>query len=180
MLNFDITYSFQIAIHYDSGVKRTIVTNAGHMQLCKIISSKKNVEKGILNIIKSTCPEDIVKCVGSIVQKECLNISKKQSGFVLHDKSYDGIMQFSWDAMHQQLLVDAKNTLHIVSAMISNVLPIPVPSKELHHALFAISVALHGRNREMTTLQYLNGMVLLHGGCTLHVCIILLLSIFSL
>lgn len=53
--------------------------------------------------------------------------------------------------------------------MVSSDIPIPVPSKEFDHVLFTIGLALHGRNREMTTLQYLNGMVLLHGGCTQRV-----------
>ncbi|XP_052797544.1 uncharacterized protein LOC128229766 isoform X1 [Mya arenaria] len=75
-------------------------------------------------------------------------------------------MEFSWDHLYQDLLLGAPNTLRIVSSMVTSSIPMPVPSKEFHHALFAIGIILHGRNREATTLQYLNGMVLLHGGCT--------------
>ncbi|XP_053390808.1 uncharacterized protein LOC128553656, partial [Mercenaria mercenaria] len=160
----------QITIYYDSGVKTALVTNAAYIKMCKAIFTNENVEKKLLTILKSTCPEDVVSCAASIIQSECASICKRKSAFVLNDKSYNGIMQFSWDTLHQQLLLGAPNTLQIVSSMASNDIPMSVPSKEFHHVLFAIGIALHARNREMTTLQYLNGMVLLHGGCTQRVC----------
>ncbi|XP_052811007.1 uncharacterized protein LOC128238795 [Mya arenaria] len=134
--------------------------------MCKVIFYQKNVEKGLMEILETTSKDQFAAYAAKIVKNECETICKRHSDFALTDKTYEGIMEFSWDHLYQDLLLGAPNTLRIVSSMVTSSIPMPVPSKEFHHALFAIGIILHGRNREATTLQYLNGMVLLHGGCT--------------
>ncbi|WAR03956.1 LOW QUALITY PROTEIN: hypothetical protein MAR_010514 [Mya arenaria] len=119
-----------------------------------------------MEILETTSKDQFAAYAAKIVKNECETICKRHSDFALTDKTYEGIMEFSWDHLYQDLLLGAPNTLRIVSSMVTSSIPMPVPSKEFHHALFAIGIILHGRNREATTLQYLNGMVLLHGGCT--------------
>ena len=73
-----------------------------------------------------------------------------------------------WDKLHGELQLRAPNLLEVFSTAES---PIPksVSDSKLHHALLATAICLQGRFREMTTLQYLMGFVMLHGNCTQRV-----------
>lgn len=72
----------------------------------------------------------------------------------------------SWNP--NSVVTAAANLLKVFSTAVS---PIPksVSDSKLHHALLATAICLQGRFREMTTLQYLMGFVMLHGNCTQRV-----------
>lgn len=142
-LIFPFIVFLQVVIHYESGVKRAIIEKEEHIKMCKVIFYKKNVEKGLLDILQCSDREQVAACAANIVQSECMNICKRQAVFALNDKTYKGIMEFSWDNLYQNLLIGAPNTLRIISAMVTNTIPLHVPSKEFHHVLFAIGKHTH-------------------------------------
>lgn len=55
----------------------------------------------------------------------------------------------------------------IMSSVVSDV-PLQIDSKPFHHMLVSIAISLHGRNQEMSVIQYIIGFILTHGGCTLR------------
>lgn len=126
------------------------------------------MERELLKVLEKTCPEEVASSTSKIVKKELKELCK-QSDFALKDKTFKGIMNFQWDRLHQQIIIGAPNTLRVISAMVTDEITENVNCKTLHHILFSIGIVLHGRNQKMTTLQYLNGLVLLHGGCTYRV-----------
>ena len=158
-------FPFQITIHYKSGIKSRVISFETHKKICKLIFHNRQVEKGILHLLKSTNPNELVAEAATVVANECKDLCKRNSGSVLQDRTHAGILTFSWDKFHKELQIRAPCLLMIVSTMISDV-PVPVPSTTLCQVLFSVGLILHGRFREMTALQYLVGMILLHGGCT--------------
>ncbi|CAC5407725.1 unnamed protein product [Mytilus coruscus] len=45
-------------------------------------------------------------------------------------------------------------------------MPSAVSSKLFHHVLMTSAIGLHGRNQEMSMVQFMTGFLLTHGGCT--------------
>lgn len=46
-----------------------------------------------------------------------------------------------------------------------------INNKGFVQVLVAAAIALHGRNQEMSLVQYMIGLILTHGGCTQLVCL---------
>ncbi|XP_062582660.1 uncharacterized protein LOC134244405 [Saccostrea cucullata] len=68
--------------------------------------------------------------------------------------------------MYSELKIRAPNVLKTVSAMVSDI-PLQVSEKPFQYVMYSVSQILHGRSQEMSLVQYLSGLVLMHGGCTL-------------
>ena len=142
--------------------------------MCKVIFRGNDVEGGLVDIIKTSAPEKLVSVTSNIISSECKNLCKRNSNSVLREKTRSGIVNFSWDEFHKELHLRAPNLLHVVSATVTDVPQSLSPGNHMRHILYSIAVALRGRSREMTVLQYLTGFIMLHGGCTQRV------GIFSL
>ena len=78
-----------------------------HKKICKLMFHNLQVEKGILHLLKSTSPNELVTEAATVVANECKELCKRNSGSVLQDRSHDGILTFSWDKFHKQLQVSA-------------------------------------------------------------------------
>lgn len=55
--------------------------------------------------------------------------------------------------------------LSIITATLSDIQPV-VGSKPVLDALQTVGIARHLRSQEMAVMQYINGFLLYHGGCT--------------
>ncbi|XP_033759941.1 uncharacterized protein LOC117342076 [Pecten maximus] len=146
--------------------RSTCIANESHKKICKFIFRGNNVERGIVDVLKQSCPEELSSVTSSMVSKECKELCKRSNDTVLQNRSKDGILNFSWDKLHQELQIRAPHTLKVVSSIVTDIPHNVVQGKPFYHVLNSVAIALHGRSREMTVLQYLCGMVLLHGGCT--------------
>ncbi|XP_056013603.1 uncharacterized protein LOC125669312 isoform X1 [Ostrea edulis] len=119
----------------------------------------------MLDVLKKSNPSYLVNQTCEIIGDECEKICKRNSGSVLQDRTYHGILNFSWDELEGELQTLAPNLLQIVKSIVSDK-PSSMSDRCRIQMLNAIACALHARSREMTALQYLTGLILLHGGCT--------------
>lgn len=154
--------------YFESGAKTKWITDDHQKKYCKVLFRDRDVEEGLLKIIISWNPNSVVTAAANVINSECENICKRNSGSILMDKTHDNIMQFTSDKLHGELQLRAPNLLKVFSTAVS---PIPksVSDSKLHHALLATAICLQGRFREITTLQYLMGFIMLHGNCTQRV-----------
>jgi hypothetical protein len=137
-----------MSIYYKSGKKRKFVANPSHKTIFKAIMRENDAENTILD--------------------ECRNICKRNSGSILQDRSHDDILQFSWDKLENELRNLAPNLFQIACSIVTDNSS-SMSDRSRIQMLNAVAYALHARSREMTVLQYLAGLVLLHGGCTQRV-----------
>lgn len=98
----------------------------------------QDVEDSLLRIVVTVRPDLVVSAATNLINSECENICKRNSGGI--------------------------------SAAVSPI-PVSISDSKLHHALLSAGICLQGRSREITTLQYLLGFVMLHGSCTQKVCL---------
>ena len=103
-----------------------------------------------------------------IVREESKNISKRGSETALQKKSYEHFFSFQWEQLHQNLQEMCPGLLSIITSTVSDVPP-TVGSKPFFHILQTAGIALHGRSQGMSLLQFMNGILLTHGGCTQRV-----------
>lgn len=155
----------EIAVFYKSGKKSRFVADPNLKTMCKAIFTEKGATKTILNILKLTNPDEIIEIAASLVADECRKLCKRFSGSILQDRSFEGIFQFSWEKLENELQLRAPKLLYIVSHAVTD-----KPSTQTYRShtqmLYTIASALHARSREMTVLQYLTGFILMNGGCT--------------
>ena len=90
------------------------------------------------------------------------------SGSMLQDRSFEGLFQFSWEKLENELLQRVRKLIHIVSNAVTDKL-LSQSQRCRNQMLYSITSALHARSREMTVLQYLTGSVLMNGGYTQRV-----------
>jgi hypothetical protein len=157
-----------MSIYYKSGKKQKFVANPSHKTICKAIMRENDAENTILDVIKVTNPTSVTNKVCEIIADECRNICKRNSGSILQDRSHDGILQFSWDKLENELRNLAPNLFQIACSIVTDNSS-SMSDRSRIQMLNAVAYALHARSREMTVLQYLAGLVLLHGGCTQRV-----------
>lgn len=137
--------------------------------MCKAIFAQKGASKTILNILKFTSPDEIIEIAASfIVADECRSLCKRYSGNILQDRSFEGIFEFSWEKLENELQLRAPKLHHIVSHAVTD-----KPSTQTYRChtqmLYTIARSLHVQCREMTVIQYLTGFILMNGGCTQRV-----------
>lgn len=119
----------------------------------------------------SNKPDSIVSAAAELINSECEEICKRNSESIIRDKSHENMMSFSWDKFHSELQLRAPGLFRVFSAAVVTV-PKLVSDSKLQPVLLAVAICLQGRNREMTTLQYLIGVVMLHGSCAQRVRIL--------
>lgn len=110
----------------------------------------------------------VIKAVADILKQESQSICKQGPGTILRKKNLDDFLSFSWEALNKEMTVSCPNLMTIMSSVVSDV-PLQIDSKPFHHILVSTANALHGRNQEMSVIQYIIGFILTHGGCTLRV-----------
>lgn len=142
-----------------------------HKKICRIISRGINVETVFTEIIASTHKQEITRAASKVVKVESTKLCKGGSGSVLHRKELDNFLSFSWEDFYSELVQLCLGILSVLTAMVLDVPP-AINSKALHRILLAGAVRFHGRNQEMSVVQYLTEFVLTHDGCTLRVNII--------
>lgn len=140
------------------------------MKNCKVFFRDQDVEDSLLRIVVTVRPDLVVSAAANLINSERENICNRNSGGILRDKTHENIMQFTWDKLHRELQLKAPYLLKVFSAAVSPI-PVSISDSKLHHALLSAGICLQGRSREMTTLQYLLGFVMLHGSCTQKVCL---------
>ena len=121
--------------------------------MCKAIFSEKGANKTILSVLKVTDPDEIIDTAASLVADECRSLCKRYSGSILQDRSFEGIFQFSWEKLENELQLRAPKFLHIVSHAVTDKLSTQSQRCRIQ-MLYSIASALHARSREMTVLQY--------------------------
>lgn len=128
-----------------------------------------DIDSVVADILYKSNPKEIIRCSQKIVQEESKNISKRGSGTVLQKKDYENVFSFQWEQFHQNLQEMCPGLLSIITSTVSDIPP-TVGSKPCFHILQTAGIALHGRSQEMSLLQFMNGFLLTHGGCTQRVC----------
>ena len=162
------SFAHQVILHYPSGKKSMIVKEGTHQQICKAIMRGGNTDCVVADILCKSKPNEIIRCSQKIVQEESRNISKRGSGTVLQKKNYENVFNFQWEEFHQNLQEKCPGLLSILTSAVSDIPP-TVASKPFFHVLQSAGIVLHGRSQEMSLLQFMNGFLLTHGGCTQRV-----------
>lgn len=135
----------------------------------KLLYGEKMLKDQLL-ILRKHKPEEVSSGAASVVADECKELCFKNSNSVLQARAHHDNLSFTWDKFHQELTLRAPNTLRIVSSMLSDV-PLSPEGKPFLNLMHTTSMALHSRYNQMSLTQYLCGFVLMHGGCTMRVCI---------
>lgn len=154
-----------VVVHYPSGRKSATIKEDAHQQICKAIARGGNADSTIVDILRKHNPMVLVQGSQKIVQEECKAVSKRGSGTLLQQKTHADFFNFRWENIYQQLQMMCPALLSIITATVSDIPPV-VGSKPFLHALQTVGIALHGRSQEMAVMQYINGFLLYHGGCT--------------
>lgn len=126
------------------------------------------MDKVIVDELVAENPSPVIKAVADILKQESQSICKQGSGTLLRKKNLDDFLSFSWEALHKEMSVSCPNLMTIMSSVVSDV-PLQIDSKPFHHMLVSIAISLHGRNQEMSVIQYIIGFILTHRGCILRV-----------
>lgn len=126
------------------------------------------MDKVIVDELVAENPSPVIKAVADILKQESQSICKQGSVTLLRKKNLYDFLSFSWEALHKEMSVSCPNLMTIMSSVVSDV-PLQIDSKPFHHMLVSIAISLHGRNQEMSVIQYIIGFILTHGGCTLRV-----------
>lgn len=156
--------------YYPSGKRTAFVPEIRHRNICRAIHRGQNVEKCIIDIISKSHPETLTSATSNIISAECEAICKRGSGSILQDRSYSGIFNFHWDKFHDEIQLKAPQTLKVISSALNNI-PIAPGEKKYTTLMHIISMALHGRNQEMSSIHYQIGFILTHGACKQRVII---------
>ncbi|XP_071121775.1 uncharacterized protein [Mytilus edulis] len=154
----------QMTVYYPSGKRTAFVPEIRHRNICRAIYRGQNVEKCIIDIISKSHPETLTSATSNIISAECEAICKRGSGSILQDRSYSGIFNFHWDKFHDEIQLKAPQTLKVISSALNNI-PIAPGEKKYTTLMHIISMALHGRNQEMSSIHYQIGFILTHGAC---------------
>lgn len=128
------------------------------------------MEKVVVDTIAESCPMVVINAAAKIVKDECDKLCKRGSGTILQKKEHTDLFSFSWKKMYDELSQRCPGLLTTISYIVADVPP-PIGSKAFHHILLSAAIGLHGRNQEMSLVQYMMGFILTHGGCTLRVYI---------
>ena len=85
-----------------------------------------------------TDPDEIIDTAASLVAGECRSLCKRYSGSILQDRSFEGVFQFSWEKLENELQLRAPKFLHILSYAVTD-------SCRLNHkdAVFRCYIQLH-------------------------------------
>lgn len=126
------------------------------------------MDKVIVDELVAENPSPVIKAVADILKQESQSICKQGSVTLLRKKNLYDFLSFSWEALHKEMSVSCPNLMTIMSSVVSDV-PLQIDSKPFHHMLVSIAISLHGRNQEMSVIQYIIGFILTHEGCTLRV-----------
>lgn len=126
--------------------------------------------KVIVDELVAENPSPVTKAVADIIKQESQSICKQGSDTILRKKNLDDFFSFSWEALNKEMSVSCPNLMTIMSSVVFDV-PFQIESKPFHHMFVSTAIALHGRNQEMSVIQYIIAFILTHGGCTLrHRC----------
>lgn len=126
------------------------------------------MDKVIVDELVAENPSPVIKAVADILKQESQSICKQGSVTLLRKKNLYDFLSFSWEALHKEMSVSCPNLMTIMSSVVSDV-PLQIDSKPFHHMLVSIAISLHGRNQEMSVIQYIIGFILTHRGCILRV-----------
>lgn len=124
--------------------------------------------KVIVDELVAENPSPVTKAVADIIKQESQSICKQGSDTILRKKNLDDFFSFSWEALNKEMSVSCPNLMTIMSSVVFDV-PFQIESKPFHHMFVSTAIALHGRNQEMSVIQYIIAFILTHGGCTLRV-----------
>lgn len=126
------------------------------------------MDKVIVDELVAENPSPVIKAVADILKQESQSICKQGSVTLLRKKNLYDFLSFSWEALHKEMSVSCPNLMTIMSSVVSDV-PLQIDSKPFHYMLVSIAISLHGRNQEMSVIQYIIGFILTHRGCILRV-----------
>lgn len=126
------------------------------------------MNKVIVDELFAENPSPSIEAVADILKQESQSICKQGPGTILRKKNLDDFLSFRWEALNKEMSVICPKLMTIMSSVVSDV-PLQIDSKPFHHMLVSTAIALHGRNQEMSVMQYIIGFLLTHGGCTLRV-----------
>lgn len=148
---------------------KNIIVLQGHLKrICKATLQGVNVNKVIVDELFAENPSPSIEAVADILKQESQSICKQGPGTILRKKNLDDFLSFRWEALNKEMSVICPKLMTIMSSVVSDV-PLQIDSKPFHHMLVSTAIALHGRNQEMSVIQYIIGFILTHGGCTLRV-----------
>lgn len=123
----------------------------------------------LLNWLLKTPHSPVFKAVADILKQVSQNICKQGSGTILRKKNLHDFLSFSWEAPNKEMSVSCPNLITIMPSVVSDV-PLQIDSKPFHHMFVSTAIALHGRNQDMSVIQYIIGFILTQfGGCILQV-----------
>ncbi|XP_062614471.1 uncharacterized protein LOC134276211 [Saccostrea cucullata] len=157
-----------VSINYPSGRKSVLVTSDSHKVICKaMVDNKGGVDMSIVNTLRQTNPNALVKGISKVVEEECSKACHRGSGACLQSKDFEHFLSFKWDTFHEDLQERCPHTMSVISSTVQNPPPVSL-SKSFFHIMFASALLLHGRSQEMSAFQYILAFLLARVGCTLR------------
>ncbi|KAK3083023.1 hypothetical protein FSP39_011873 [Pinctada imbricata] len=110
-------------------------------------------------------PAEVVTRVCKIIDEECSEISKRGSGTCLQGKCFKDFTEFSWDSLNKDLIKRCPHTVQILSSIV-NIPSMEIQEKPFFHLMVSSAISLHGRNHEMSAIQYVTAFISARGGYT--------------
>ncbi|KAK3108646.1 hypothetical protein FSP39_012456 [Pinctada imbricata] len=130
-----------------------------------MLDHKEGITSTIVNILCQSYPAEVVTRVCKIIDEECSEISKRGSGTCLQGKCFKDFTEFSWDSLNKDLIKRCPHTVQILSSIV-NIPSMEIQEKPFFHLMVSSAISLHGRNHEMSAIQYVTAFILARGGCT--------------
>lgn len=155
----------QVTVYYPSGKKTTLIKNEAHQKICKSLIRGSNVDTVIVDSLCNSNPMAVINGAVNIVKEESRKISKRGSGSYMQRKEYADFFNFQWENLYSELEQQCPALLAIVNSIVCDIPP-SVSSKQYNNVLLTAAIGLHGRNQEMSLIQFMSGFMLTHGGCT--------------
>lgn len=139
------------------------------MSICKaFVDHSPNMDKIIIHQMSKLNTTEFMHTASELIKEECVKICKRGSPTIFQKKDLEHFLQFSWENVHKELTSISPSLLSAVSAIVCDK-PLSIQSKPLSHIMLTAAIGLHGRNQEMSVVQYLIGFILTRGGCTQRV-----------
>lgn len=154
-----------VSVYYPSGKKSTLVTLPAYMSICKaFVDHSPNMDKIIIHQMSKLNTTEFMHTASELIKEECVKICKRGSPTIFQKKDLEHFLQFSWENVHKELTSISPSLLSAVSAIVCDK-PLSIQSKPFSHIMLTAAIGLHGRNQEMSVVQYLIGFILTRGGC---------------
>lgn len=81
--------------YFQSGAKSKWINDELQKKYCKVLFRDQDVEDSLLRIVVTVRPDLVVSAAANLINSECENICKRNSGGILRDKTHENIMQFT-------------------------------------------------------------------------------------